>query len=97
MKRNFGIDLLRGISILFVIIHHLALPFRLPLKTGPIGEILPAFIINGISFNGYESVFIFFVISGFLITSRCLNKYGSLQNIKIKEFYFQRSKRIFPL
>ena len=29
--RNFGIDCLRGLAILLVVVHDLALPFRLPL------------------------------------------------------------------
>ncbi|WP_395009640.1 hypothetical protein [Undibacterium sp.] len=37
-QRNFGIDLLRGFSILSVVIHHLAMSFRLPLQPSLAGE-----------------------------------------------------------
>jgi peptidoglycan/LPS O-acetylase OafA/YrhL len=95
--RNFGIDLLRGFSILFVVIHHLAMSFRLPLGPSYLGELLSKRIINGISFSGYESVFVFFVLSGFLITRRSLSQYGNLSAIDWRKFYTQRFSRIFPL
>lgn len=96
-NRNFGIDLLRGFSILFVVVHHLAMGFRLPLGPSYLGELLGKRIVNGISFNGYEAVFIFFVVSGFLITQRSLAQYGTLSALNWRSFYLARFSRIFPL
>jgi peptidoglycan/LPS O-acetylase OafA/YrhL len=70
LGRNGRIDLLRGVSILLVVIHHLAL--RISLGSGPLGAVLPKRVIDGFCFHGYEAVFVFFVLSGFLITSLIL-------------------------
>ena len=46
--------------------------------------------------HGYEAVFLFFVISGFLITNNALQRWGRLDRIGIGEFYARRFARIVP-
>lgn len=67
--RNELIDVLRGIAIILVLILHFHLSY--PLKFGN--------IIN-LKFlrNGNYGVTIFFVISGYLISSNALKRYGNL-------------------
>ena len=93
-SRNAGIDLLRGLSILLVVLHHVGL--RLPPKKTQLAEWLPIWLLNGLAYNGYEAVFIFFVISGFLITSHSKARWGSLAALNWRSFYARRAARILP-
>jgi peptidoglycan/LPS O-acetylase OafA/YrhL len=47
--------------------------------------------------TGRNGVLLFFVLSGFLITSILLNEKNKTQKINLKNFYFKRVLRIWPL
>ncbi|MBS0192789.1 MAG: acyltransferase [Proteobacteria bacterium] len=94
IPRNAGIDVLRGLSILLVVLHHIGL--RIPLRKTDVGAWLPKWFLNGLNYNGYESVFVFFVISGFLITGHALRRWRSPGGIDARAFYARRFARIVP-
>ena len=93
--RNAGIDFLRGLSILLVLLNHIGL--RIRLTRGVLGSHLPKALLNDLNFNGSEAVSIFFVISGFLITTNALMRWGSVGAIELRSFYVRRAARILPL
>jgi len=93
--RNNKIDLLRGISILLVLLHHFNIPYKLHdtfLGIQIFGESLSTLIAR----NGNYGVTLFFVISGFLITQHTIQRSGTLAQIKLKDFYIRRIARIMP-
>lgn len=74
-------DGMRGIAILFVMIFHL--PFSIP-------------EITDLSRGGFLGVDIFFVLSGFLITSILLKEQSKTGKISLKNFFLRRSLRLLP-
>lgn len=94
-KRIDGIDLLRGLSIVLVLMNHVNM--RLLGAKVPYTKDLPAQLTCTLVWNGQLAVQIFFVISGFLITSTSLRRWKNPAGLQIKSFYLLRFARIAPL
>ena len=70
-----GIDGLRAIAVIAVLLYHAELPF-----------------VAG----GYLGVEVFFVISGFLITSLLVREWQKNGSINLGRFWFRRARRLLP-
>jgi len=90
-----GVDLLRGLAIFFVLMNHVNM--RLVIADIPYAEHLPHQLVSSLVWNGQRGVQIFFAISGFLITTTTLRRWGSLSNTSLRGFYLMRFARIAPL
>lgn len=93
--RNLSIDVLRGVAILLVLLHHFNIPYKLA-DTFLSFDIFGQSLIHAIARNGNYGVTMFFVISGFLITSHSLQRWGGLHQLNAKTFYWSRTARILP-
>jgi peptidoglycan/LPS O-acetylase OafA/YrhL len=81
MKRIPSLDALRAISILLVVVGHgMELHYH--------SDVAGAFANLGVR--------IFFVISGYLITTLLLKEYNRTSTIGLREFYVRRAYRILP-
>jgi peptidoglycan/LPS O-acetylase OafA/YrhL len=90
-----GVDLLRGLAIFFVLMNHVNMQLlgaKVPYTKG-----LPAQLVYSFVWNGQFGVQIFFAISGFLITSTTLKRWGSPASVNLREFYQLRFARIAPV
>ena len=81
MKRIPSLDGLRAVSISLVVVGHWT-------------ELRYHSVVAGAFAN--LGVKIFFVISGYLITSLLLKEYGKSSTIELREFYARRAYRILP-
>ena len=83
-----SLDGLRGVAVILVLTRHF--------------EVLAPQGLTGITFidhffrGGYLGVDIFFVLSGFLITSLLLNEHETHSRIRLLRFYGRRSLRLLP-
>jgi peptidoglycan/LPS O-acetylase OafA/YrhL len=92
--RSGLVDGMRGISILLVLILHFHAAYGL--DQGFFATHLSATFVRALARNGGYGVTIFFVISGFLITSTSLSRFGQLRNVSLRAFYTFRFARIAP-
>ncbi|MGD1277263.1 MAG: acyltransferase [Tepidisphaeraceae bacterium] len=81
-----GLDGLRAVSIVLVVICHLAQSPQFP-KIGWLGQL---------AMEGQFGVQIFFVISGFLITWLFIDEEQKRGRISLTKFFMRRAVRIFP-
>jgi peptidoglycan/LPS O-acetylase OafA/YrhL len=90
-----GIDILRGLAIFFVLMNHVNI--RLLIARVPYTNGLPDQLVSSLVWNGQLGVQIFFAVSGFLITSTTIRRWGSLSRVSVRGFYLMRFARIAPL
>ena len=84
-QKLYGLDHLRAVAILYVFLfHYLALSDEQP-------EWLPGF-----AKFGWTGVDLFFVLSGFLISSQLFAQIKQRQDISFKQFFLKRFFRIIP-
>ena len=84
MPRLAGLDLLRSIAIVWVMLFHSFL----------VGGLGPGF--EWLSRFGWAGVDIFFVLSGFLIGAPLLRVLQRGEALPLREFYWRRAWRIVP-
>jgi peptidoglycan/LPS O-acetylase OafA/YrhL len=94
-NRLDGVDLLRSLAILFVLLNHVNM--RLFLAHIPYTRGLPSQLMSSLIWNGQRGVQIFFAVSGFLITSTTLRRWSQVSARSVREFYQLRFARIAPL
>ncbi len=82
--RFHGLDTLRAIAILLVMLFHLNLQGIIPAVIGPVAKV------------GWVGVDLFFVLSGFLIGSQLVKPYLTGGQPSLKDFYIRRLYRILP-
>jgi peptidoglycan/LPS O-acetylase OafA/YrhL len=92
--RLAGVDVLRGVSVLLVVLHHIHLRFKI--NKYPVDDVLPDTLNQVLFWSGYYAVIAFFVISGFLITGISIKRWNSLGTIHPLRFYVMRMARILP-
>lgn len=94
-RRVDGIDLIRGLAIFFVLMNHVNI--RLLLAKVPYTRGIPKQLVSSLVWNGQFGVQMFFAVSGFLITTTSLRRWGTLSQLKAGDFYRMRFARIAPL
>jgi peptidoglycan/LPS O-acetylase OafA/YrhL len=76
-----GLDGLRGLAVLAVFLYHSGFLTSSPIVLAP---------------SGYLGVDLFFVLSGYLITSLLLAEWRRTSRISLKRFWLQRARRLIP-
>jgi len=94
-QRFDTVDILRGGSILAVILLHIYI--RMHFAGTQLDADLPPWLGHLLLRNGDNGVTVFFAVSGFLITFTSIKRFGSLAEMQPPRFYRIRFARIAPL
>jgi peptidoglycan/LPS O-acetylase OafA/YrhL len=94
-SRLDGVDILRGLAIFFVLMNHVNM--RLFIAKIPYTQGISEQLVSSLVWNGQYGVQMFFAVSGFLITSTSLRRWGPLSRLNVGDFYALRFARIAPL
>jgi peptidoglycan/LPS O-acetylase OafA/YrhL len=90
-----GIDCLRALAILYVLLNHVNM--RLLIAHVHYTAGMPHQLVTSLVWQGQPGVQIFFAVSGFLIASMTIRRWGCLSMVRLREFYLIRFARIAPL
>lgn len=82
-----GLDGVRGLAVLMVVLGHTQISFLPPAQAQAILDVIGP---------GFYGVDIFFVLSGFLITSLLLNERSARERVWLGGFYARRALRLLP-
>ncbi len=83
-RRLHGLDTLRALAVLVVVLYHLTIFGELPERLLPV------------TYFGFMGVDLFFVLSGYLIGQQVLRSYAGGRPVSTLEFYSRRAYRILP-
>jgi peptidoglycan/LPS O-acetylase OafA/YrhL len=83
-KRNYALDILRGLAVLLVVLRHIPLAGKLP---QPFRTVQPI---------GWVGVDLFFVLSGFLISSLLFEEQKRTGRLNVVRFWCRREMKIWP-
>ena len=90
-----GVDVLRGFSVISVVLLHTWIRMHFP--GSPVNQVMRGWLAHLLLRNGDNGVTVFFAVSGFLITLTSLRRFGSLAQMQPLRFYRIRFARIAPL
>src|ERR1700676_938902 len=90
--RNLYVDRLRGLASLSVVLSHAKGYGFISILV----YVLPLRVLTCVGENAYHAVTLFFVISGFLITTKILNDSDQVGRFSLSSFYRDRIARIAP-
>ncbi len=93
--RNAGIDTVRGMAILMVLLLHFGETYGI-WDRGPLVYLVGKEWAWGLLGWGNFAVTMFFVVSGFLITTNTIERAGGLAQVDLRAFYARRFARIMP-
>lgn len=88
-ERLHGLDHLRALAILLVLLFHYRVYYGIPAVLEPTG-------LNTFSGFGWTGVDLFFVLSGYLIGNKLFGDIDRFGRIRFSDFYMNRALRILP-